>query len=108
MPLQVGNLPYRFTADQLAGLFNSEGFSVNRACIDNRGTGIAELIDSRHDKEALESLNNRDFGGRVIKVYILDAAKANSVLGRDYEDGFYYDRSGAMDDEDDIEYDDEE
>lgn len=108
MPLQVGNLPYKFTAAELANLFNADGFLVNRACMNRGGTGIVELINSRQDKQALDSLNNQEFGGRIIKLYSLDATTADGVLNRDYDSDFSYNRLDLVDGEEGVECIDDE
>ena len=72
MNLYVGNLPFSTTADELREMFSAYG-SVTRAQIvvdretgRSRGFGFVEM--SSGGEEAIEAMNNSDFGGRKMTV----------------------------------------
>ena len=73
--LFLGNIPWGFTEDDVREWIEAEGFEVafvdlilNRATGQPRGIGFATLVDDSQTRHAVESLNHRKIGGRVIIV----------------------------------------
>lgn len=72
--LYVGNLPYKFTADDLKNLFSAYG-TVTATIIDDRATGrskgfgFVELEDSVSE-QAIAEMNGKDVDGRGIVVNV--------------------------------------
>ena len=74
MNIYVGNLPYDATEDQLNELFGQFG-QVDRTSIitdretgRSRGFGFVEMAEDDAAKQAIEELNQKDFGGRALTV----------------------------------------
>jgi len=75
--LYVGNLPYTTDEDSLRVFFGDgqDGRQVTQVKIITdretgrpRGFAFVELADAGHAKQAIDSLNGRDLGGRTIVV----------------------------------------
>jgi RNA recognition motif-containing protein len=71
--IYVGNLSFRTTEEELAGLFEQIGGIESVSIITDRDTGrskgfgFVSMNDDDADK-AIESLNGKDFGGRALTV----------------------------------------
>ncbi|WP_022852073.1 RNA recognition motif domain-containing protein [Limisalsivibrio acetivorans] len=69
----VGNLPFNSTEDELRDLFGGYGEVISVKIINDRetgrsrGFGFVEMEDADAEK-AMEALNERDFGGRTLRV----------------------------------------
>ena len=74
MNIYVGNLPYQTTQDDLRQLFEAFGTveSVNiiqdRETGRSKGFGFVVMPDSTHAQAAINGTNDKDMGGRKIKV----------------------------------------
>ncbi len=74
MNIYVGNLPHATTDQQLREAFEAFGEVTSASVIrdkysgDSRGFGFVEMPDDGAAKEAIESLNDEDFGGRTLTV----------------------------------------
>jgi RNA recognition motif-containing protein len=70
--IYVGNLPFSSTEDDLKQLFSSHGEVVSVSVVTDRDTGrprgFAFVEMENGASEAISALDNRDFGGRNIKV----------------------------------------
>ncbi|MBI3984137.1 RNA-binding protein [Candidatus Microgenomates bacterium] len=72
--LYVGNLPYTTTDDDLAKMFAEFGAVVSAAVISDKfsgrskGFGFVEMEDDAAADEAIKQLNDKDFGGRNLRV----------------------------------------
>jgi cold-inducible RNA-binding protein len=72
----VGNLPFTTSSPELEELFSSYG-AVSRAQVitdrdtgRSRGFGFVEMDDDDAARQAIESLDGSDMGGRQIKVNV--------------------------------------
>ncbi len=72
--IYVGNLPWRYTDDDLHELFSQHG-NVRRAQVimdretgRSRGFGFVEMDDDSEAEAAIEALNNFDCDGRPLTV----------------------------------------
>ncbi len=72
--IYVGNLPYSTTDADMEDLFSQFG-EVSRTHIitdretgRSRGFGFVEMTNDEEGKKAIEELNGKDFGGRVLTV----------------------------------------
>ncbi|MGF1579418.1 MAG: RNA recognition motif domain-containing protein [Gemmataceae bacterium] len=72
--IYVGNLPWRFSDDDLLELFSQHG-NVRRAQVimdretgRSRGFGFVEMDDDSEAEAAIEALNNFDCDGRPLTV----------------------------------------
>ena len=71
--IYVGNLPFSSTEDEVRDLFaeygavNSVHLISDRETGRPRGFGFVEMEEAGAD-EAINALNNQDFGGRSLKV----------------------------------------
>jgi RNA recognition motif-containing protein len=74
MNIYVGNLPYSISDDELRDLFEQHGEVTSAKVIIDRDTGrskgfgFVEMADDNHARNALESLNGQDAGGRKLTV----------------------------------------
>lgn len=74
MNIYVGNLPYQTTQDDLKAQFEQYGVveSVNiiqdRETGRSKGFGFVVMPDSAAAQNAIDSLNDKDAGGRKMKV----------------------------------------
>ncbi|MBI3394537.1 MAG: RNA-binding protein [Spirochaetia bacterium] len=72
--LYVGNLPYRFTSDDLSTLFSQSGnVASSRVVTDretgrSRGFGFVEMTTPDEAKSAIEKFNGSDLEGRALVV----------------------------------------
>lgn len=72
--IYVGNLPYSCTEDEVRGLFEDFGGVDSVKLINDRetgrprGFGFVEMPDDGQAEEAIEALNQKDFGGRSLTV----------------------------------------
>lgn len=73
--LFVGNLPYRCTEDELRALFGEDGREVTKISImtdretgRSRGFAFVEMANAADAEKAIAALDNRDFGGRPLRV----------------------------------------
>ena len=70
--LYVGNLPFNATADELRELFSAHGrvlsatICTDRETGDSRGFAFVELAEGA--EEAIQALNQAQFGGRSMTV----------------------------------------
>lgn len=74
MNIYVGNLPYDATEVALQELFGQYG-QVERTSIvmdretgRSRGFGFVEMTDDGEAQKAIDELNDKDYGGRSLKV----------------------------------------
>lgn len=74
MNIYVGNLSYRMTESELKDAFMPFG-EVKRAKIikdretnRSKGFGFVEMDDDTAANKAIEALNNKEVGGRVLRV----------------------------------------
>ena len=71
--IYVGNLSYNSSEEELAQLFSEFGtvhsakIILDRETGKNRGFAFVEMDDEEADN-AIEHLNNQEFGGRTLKV----------------------------------------
>ena len=74
MRIYVGNLAYSVTEDDLRSAFTQYGdvSSVNvimdRATGQSKGFGFVEIEDKAQANEAIAALNDKEIGGRAIRV----------------------------------------
>lgn len=73
--LYVGNLPFKATEEDLAGLFAEAGVQTDSLTLlrdrftgQPRGFGFAEIRDDAEAEKAIAALNGRDFLGRALVV----------------------------------------
>jgi RNA recognition motif-containing protein len=73
--LYVGNLPFKATEDQVAGLFSEIGVQPDSLMLlrdrftgQPRGFGFAEIRDDAEAEKAIAALNGKDFLGRALVV----------------------------------------
>jgi RNA recognition motif-containing protein len=72
--LFVGGLPFTTTDDELREAFAAFGEVVSARVVTDRetgrskGFGFVEMADETAGKAALAGMNDKDFGGRTIKV----------------------------------------
>lgn len=74
MKLYVGNLPFSVDDEELKNLFSEYSSVTNVQLISDRetgrskGFGFVELSDEAEAKQAIETLDGSDFGGRNVIV----------------------------------------
>lgn len=74
MKLYVGNMSYDTTEDDLRKAFEDHGQVDSVAVISDRhsgrskGFGFVEMSDDSEAKAAMDSMNEKDFMGRTLKV----------------------------------------
>jgi len=74
MNIYVGNLNYNLSEDELREIFEEFGeVSSAKIIIDkysgrSKGFGFVEMSDDEEANSAIAALNDKDFGGRNIKV----------------------------------------
>ncbi len=74
MNIYVGNLSYEVNEDDLRETFETYGQVTTSTIIKDKfsgkskGFGFVEMSDNEKGKEAIESLNGKDYRGRTIKV----------------------------------------
>jgi len=74
MNIYVGNLSWNTNDDELRGAF--EGFGevssakviMDRETGRSRGFGFVEMPDDNDAKQAIEGMNDKDLGGRTLRV----------------------------------------
>ena len=74
MNIYVGNLPFRFSSEDLAAAFRRFG-TVDTAQVvtdrdtgRSRGFGFVEMPDAEEARRAIEELDGSDMGGRRVNV----------------------------------------
>lgn len=93
--IYVGNLPYSVTEEEVRSLFSQHGEVINIAMIIDRDTGrfrgfcFVEMDDAEADA-AIDALNEREMGGRPIRVN-----EARPREDRGGQGGGYRDRGGS-------------
>lgn len=74
MNIYVGNLNYNLSEDELRSIFEEFGEVVSAKIImdkysgRSKGFGFVEMADNEEANAAIEALNDKDVGGRNIKV----------------------------------------
>ncbi|ERJ20507.1 RNP-1 like RNA-binding protein [Salinisphaera shabanensis T35B1] len=74
MNIYVGNLSWNTNDDELRGAFEAFGeVSSAKVIMDretgrSRGFGFVEMPDDNDAKQAIEGMNNKDLGGRTLRV----------------------------------------
>ncbi len=74
MNIYVGNLPYKFSNEQLRDLFTEFGevrsanVIIDRATNQSKGFGFVEMADKGQAETAIKSLNDRPIEGRNLRV----------------------------------------
>jgi RNA recognition motif-containing protein len=74
MNIYVGNLAYGTTDDQLKDLFvefgevESAKVIIDRATGRSKGFGFVVMPDNAQAQQAIESLNEKEFGGRPLRI----------------------------------------
>lgn len=73
--LYIGNLPYSMDANDLVQAFASEGFQVTNPHIvidrdtgNSKGFGFVEAASFDEAKQAIDTMNNSQVGGRTVRV----------------------------------------
>ncbi len=69
----VGNLPWKYTSEDLQSLFGDYGVVAARVIMDrdsgrSRGFGFVELDSSEHVSNAMEGLNGHEVEGRQLRI----------------------------------------
>ncbi len=70
MNIYVGNLPYSVDRDELRGIFAAYGEVTAARIVSDRDTGrskgfgFVEMADDAQARQAIETLNGSDIGGR--------------------------------------------
>jgi RNA recognition motif-containing protein len=76
--LFVANLPYEFTDDQLAELFDPFGLVItfriarDRTTGQSKGFGFVELATEKARKKAIDAVNGKVISGRTLEVRMAD------------------------------------
>jgi len=74
MNIYVGNTPYSMTEQELDDLFSQYGEVASARMITDRDTGRArgfafvEMPNAQEANAAIEALNDKDLGGRMLRV----------------------------------------
>ncbi|MDR2081969.1 MAG: RNA-binding protein [Campylobacteraceae bacterium] len=74
MNIYVGNLSYKMTEEELEAVFGQYGTVLNAKIVvdreTNRSKGFAfvEMEDDAAANQAISELNNKEFGGRNLRV----------------------------------------
>ena len=66
--LYVGNFSYSTDDSQLEELFSTHGQVQSAKVIGDKGFGFVEMSSSEEAEEAMEALNETEFGGRTLRV----------------------------------------
>jgi len=66
--LYVGNLPYTANETQIRELFAPFGTIDSVKLIEQKGFGFVEMSSSEEAQNAMDSLNQTDFGGRTLRI----------------------------------------
>ena len=73
--LYIGNLPYTMDANALVEAFSKEGFQVSNPHIvidresgQSKGFGFVEAASEKDAKDAIDSMNGTQIGGRTVRV----------------------------------------
>ncbi|KAF5091330.1 RNA-binding protein [Methanospirillum sp. J.3.6.1-F.2.7.3] len=66
--LYVGNLPYSTNETQIRELFAPFGTVDNVKLIEQKGFGFVEMSTSEEAQNAMDSLNQTEFGGRTLRI----------------------------------------
>jgi cold-inducible RNA-binding protein len=98
--LFVGNMTFQTTEDELRALFEPFGqvarvhIAIDRETRRSRGFGFVEMPNDAEAQQAMQALDGKDFGGRVIKVNEARPREAGSGGARGGGQGGGYDRGG--------------
>ena len=74
MNIYIGNLSYKTTEDELKQLFSEYGNVSSASIINDRETGRSKgfgfvVMDNQDEAStAIESLNEKEFGGRALRI----------------------------------------
>lgn len=74
MRIYVGNLPYTITDEELRQLFEPHGavdsasVATDRDTGRSRGFGFVDMPDETEARQAIEAMNETEFGGRTLVV----------------------------------------
>ena len=88
--IYVGNLSFRTDESELSELFAQYGEVASASIITDRETGrsrgfaFVEMADDAKALEAIEALNNQDFGGRPLNISEARPRRDNDRPRRDY------------------------
>ena len=66
--LYVGNLPYSANETQIRELFAQFGTIESVKRIGQKGFGFVEMSSSEEAQNAMDSLNQTEFGGRTLRI----------------------------------------
>ena len=66
--LYVGNLPYSTNETQIRELFAPFGTIDNVKLIEQKGFGFVEMSTSEEAQNAMDALNQTEFGGRTLRI----------------------------------------
>jgi hypothetical protein len=100
MTFRVDNLPYGYNAHQLAGVINSEGFEVKRACVLKRiGLGLVEISNAGKQQNAIASIDKCNIMGKIVKAYAIGDSEAEDIFAKDFPEDFYYENTFGEDDD---------
>lgn len=66
--LYVGNLPYSTNETQIRDLFAPYGTIDSVKLIEQKGFGFVEMSTSEEAQNAMDSLNQTEFGGRTLRI----------------------------------------
>ena len=66
--LYVGNLPYSVNEAQIRDLFAPFGTIESVKLIEQKGFGFVEMGSPEEAQNAMDSLNQTDFGGRTLRI----------------------------------------
>jgi RNA recognition motif-containing protein len=66
--LYVGNLPYSTNETQIREIFAPYGTVDSVKLIEQKGFGFVEMSTSEEAQNAMDSLNQTDFGGRTLRI----------------------------------------
>ena len=66
--LYVGNLPYSANEAQIRDLFAPYGTIDSVKLIEQKGFGFVEMSSSEEAQNAMDSLNQTEFGGRTLRI----------------------------------------
>jgi RNA recognition motif-containing protein len=90
--LYVGNLPFKATEDDVAGLFSEIGVQPDSLTLlrdrftgQPRGFGFAEIRDDAEAEKAIAALNGKDFLGRAL---VVNEARPQTQSGGGGRGGF--------------------
>lgn len=85
--LYVGNLPYNMTSEALEDLFSEAGLVSKARVVTDRDTGrskgfgFVEMDNAKLGEDAIARFNDKNIGGRALKVSAAREAKPASSTG---------------------------